>query len=125
MSPAGSISPVEPKSLSGVRCRTSASGRGRKRCSRRGRHDIPSMVSHPAVPLALASLLPQALCSPSVLCLGVMCAVLPDLDVVGFRFGVSYGHFLAHRALSSSSAFAVFLSAGLAWLLPIEAQARV
>jgi inner membrane protein len=84
---------------------------------------MPSIVSHPAVPLALAPLLPQELHSPSMICLGVACSVLPDLDVVGFRFGVPYGHLLGHRGLSHSLAFAVCLSACLAWLLPIEVQA--
>jgi inner membrane protein len=83
---------------------------------------MPSVVSHPAVPLALAPLLPDGLRSPGVIFLGVVCSVLPDLDVVGFGFGVPYGHFLGHRGLSHSIAFAAFLSAGLAWLLPIETQ---
>jgi inner membrane protein len=81
-----------------------------------------SMVLHPAVPLALPSLLPLELCSPSVIFLGVVSSVLPDLDVVGFRFGVPYGHFLGHRWLSHSIASAVFLSACVAWLLPLEPQ---
>jgi inner membrane protein len=84
---------------------------------------MPSIISHPAVPLALAPLLPQELRSASVISLGVVCSVLPDLDVVGFRFGVPYGHLMGHRGLSHSIAFAVFLSACLAWLLPIVAQA--
>jgi membrane-bound metal-dependent hydrolase YbcI (DUF457 family) len=67
-------------------------------------------------------LLPPELRSPSMILLGVVCSVLPDLDVVGFRFGVPYGHVLGHRGLSHSIAFAVFLSACLAWLLPFEAQ---
>jgi inner membrane protein len=75
---------------------------------------MPSMVSHPAVPLALAPLLPSELRSPGLIFLGVVCSVLPDLDVVGFRFGVPYGHLLGHRGLSHSIAFAVFLSASLA-----------
>ena len=83
---------------------------------------MPSMVSHPAVPLALTPLLPPELRSPSVIFLGVVCSVLQDLDVVGFRLGVPYGHVLGHRGLSHSIAFAVFLSACLAWLLPLEAQ---
>jgi inner membrane protein len=82
-----------------------------------------SLVSHPAVPLVLAPLLPQELRSPSIIFLGVVCSVLPDLDVVGFRFGVPYGLLVGHRGLSHSIAFALFLSACLAWLLPIEAQA--
>jgi inner membrane protein len=83
---------------------------------------MPSMVSHPAVPLALTPLLPPELRSPNVIFLGVVCSVLPDLDAVGFRFGVPYGHVLGHRGLSHSIAFAVLLSACLAWLLPLEAQ---
>jgi inner membrane protein len=83
---------------------------------------MPSMLSHPAVPLALAPLLPQELRSPSLVLLGIACSVLPDLDVVGFRFGVSYGHVLGHRGLSHSIAFAVVLSACLAWLFPLQAQ---
>jgi inner membrane protein len=83
---------------------------------------MPSLVSHPAVPLALAPLLPSELRSPGMIFLGVVCSVLPDLDVVGFRFGVPYGHLLGHRGVSHSIAFAVFLSAFLAWLLPIGAQ---
>jgi inner membrane protein len=84
---------------------------------------MPSIVSHPAVPLALAPLLPHELRSPGMIFLGAVCSVVPDLDVVGFRFGVPYGHHLGHRGLSHSISFAVCLSACLAWLLPIEAQA--
>jgi inner membrane protein len=81
-----------------------------------------SMVSHPAVPLALAPLLPEGLRSPSVIVLGVVYSVLPDLDVVGFSFGVPYGHLLGYRGLSHAIAFAAFLSAGLAWRPPLEMQ---
>jgi inner membrane protein len=84
---------------------------------------MPSMVSHPAVPLALAPLLPSERRSPGLICLGVVCSVLPDLDVVGFRFGVPYGHLLGHRGVSHSITFTVCLSASLAWRLPIEVQA--
>ena len=83
---------------------------------------MPSIVSHPAVPLALTPLLAPELRSPGMIFLGVACSVLPDLDVLGFRYGVPYGHLLGHRGLSHSMAFAVFLSASLAWLLPIATQ---
>jgi len=68
---------------------------------------MPSLVSHPAVPLALAPLLPPELRAPSVVFLGIVCSVLPDLDVIGSRFGVPYKHVLGHRGLSHSIAFAV------------------
>lgn len=49
---------------------------------------MPSVASHPAVPLALVSLLPQELRSPNMIILGVVCSVVPDLDVVECRFGM-------------------------------------
>lgn len=39
-------------------------------------------------------------------------AVLPDLDVVGFRFGIPYGHMLGHRGFTHSVLFAI-LAAGI------------
>jgi len=48
--------------------------------------------------------------------LGALCSALPDLDVVGFRFGVQYGDLLGHRGLSHSLTFAILLS-GLTVLL--------
>ena len=35
-----------------------------------------------------------------------MCAMLPDVDVIGFSFGVRYGDLLGHRGLTHSIAFA-------------------
>lgn len=42
--------------------------------------------------------------------LGVFCSVIPDVDVVGFRFGVAYGDLWGHRGLTHSLLFAVLLS---------------
>jgi inner membrane protein len=68
-------------------------------------------------------LLPPELRSPGVICLGAVRSVLPDLDVAAFGFGVPHGHLLGHRGLSHAIAFADCLSACLAWLLAVEAQA--
>ena len=67
-------------------------------------------------------MLPREVVSPSVVLLGVACSTIPDLDVLGFRLGVPYGHVLGHRGLSHSIAFAVCLSGSLAWLLASKAQ---
>lgn len=82
---------------------------------------MPSVFSHPAVPLALASMLPRELVSAEVVVLGVACSVIPDLDVIGFRFDLPRGHVLGHRGLSHSIAFAALLSVCLAWILPFGA----
>ena len=41
---------------------------------------------------------------------GVGCSILPDLDVIAFPFGVSYGDLLGHRGLTHSLLFATLLS---------------
>ncbi len=41
--------------------------------------------------------------------LGVLCAVLPDADVVGFAFGIRYEDFWGHRGFSHSLVFAIIL----------------
>lgn len=45
--------------------------------------------------------------------LGAFAAVVPDFDVVGFRFGVDYADLLGHRGLSHSLPFAAALAAGI------------
>jgi inner membrane protein len=42
--------------------------------------------------------------------LAVVCSALPDVDTVGLRLGVPYGHFLGHRGFLHSLAFALILS---------------
>jgi inner membrane protein len=42
---------------------------------------------------------------------GAACAALPDLDVVGLRFGIAYGDLLGHRGLTHSLPFAAALAA--------------
>ena len=41
--------------------------------------------------------------------LAVTCATVPDLDALGFAFGIRYGDLLGHRGLSHSLLFAVLL----------------
>jgi inner membrane protein len=45
------------------------------------------------------------------------CSVIPDLDVIGFKFGIRYNHMLGHRGLSHSLFFAVALAAMLTFTL--------
>src|SRR5919202_3931234 len=42
--------------------------------------------------------------------LSMLCAVLPDADVLGFAFGVHYDSMFGHRGLTHSLAFALLLS---------------
>ena len=42
---------------------------------------------------------------------GAVCAAVPDIDVIGFRFGIHYGDLLGHRGLTHSLTFAAVLAA--------------
>lgn len=44
---------------------------------------------------------------------GAFAAAVPDLDVIGFRFGIEYGDPLGHRGLSHSLAFAAAFAAAI------------
>lgn len=67
---------------------------------------MPTILTHPAVPLALGLGLPHEIVSVRLLLAGVAVSVLPDLDVMAFRFGIPYGAVLGHRGFSHSPVFA-------------------
>ncbi|MER3422365.1 MAG: metal-dependent hydrolase [Nitrospiraceae bacterium] len=48
--------------------------------------------------------------------LSILCALLPDLDVIGFAIGIEYGHLLGHRGLTHSLPFALGLSLVVVWV---------
>jgi len=76
-----------------------------------------SVLTHPAIPIALATLLPQEALSPTVLLAGIACSVIPDLDVISFKFGLTSEHLLGHRGLTHSIVFAAALGALLTYAL--------
>ena len=86
---------------------------------------MASAFSHAFVALALGKVPRQSLFSWRTVCLGMVCSVVPDLDVVGFYFGIPYEHVLGHRGLTHSLPFAGVLSALFVGLLYREHSARV
>ena len=69
-----------------------------------------TVITHPAVPIALSVLLPRDAASSSLVLAGCVCSVIPDLDVIGFEFGIQYGDMLGHRGLTHSISFAAALA---------------
>ena len=45
-----------------------------------------------------------------VLIAGILCSMIPDVDVIGFRFGIHYGDFWGHRGFTHSILFAALLA---------------
>lgn len=68
---------------------------------------VPTILSHPAVPLALAAIAGQRHVSARLLAVGVIASVLPDADVLAFRLGVPYASDFGHRGFSHSLLFAL------------------
>ncbi len=71
---------------------------------------MPTVFSHPAVPLALHVALGPATLPKNLLVAGMVGSIIPDLDVMAFAFGVHSPSPFAHRGLTHSFTFAVFLA---------------
>jgi len=71
---------------------------------------MPTIVSHAAVPLAVGLGLGRGKVSGRLLAAGVVASILPDLDVLAFRFGIAYSDQLGHRGFSHSLTLAFLLA---------------
>ena len=72
---------------------------------------MPTVISHTAIPLALGVGLGSQVVSRRLLIAGVAACILPDLDVIGFRFHIAYADAFGHRGFTHSLAFAVIVAA--------------
>ena len=70
---------------------------------------MPTIMSHAVAALAISVPFGRAI-SWRAKVLGVIAAMAPDADVIGFRFGIRYGDMLGHRGLSHSLLFAAVLA---------------
>ena len=86
---------------------------------------MPTIITHPVPVLALGMGLGTGLVSLRLLLAGAFCAVLPDFDVIGFRFGVNYADLLGHRGLSHSLVFAVGIGLLAACAAPLLKSGRL
>lgn len=71
---------------------------------------MPSIISHPAVPLAIGLGLSSGLVPRKLLIAGVLCSIAPDLDVYLDRAADVYSVF-EHRGLTHSILFALICGA--------------
>lgn len=81
-----------------------------------------TVITHPVVPIALSVFLPRETTTSTLLLAGAVCSIIPDLDVIGFGFGIRYNDMLGHRGLTHSIMFAAALSALLGFTLFRNAQ---
>lgn len=67
---------------------------------------MPTIMSHAAVPIAGALMLGRARLSGPIAAAGIAFAMLPDADVIGFKFGIDYADSWGHRGATHSLVFA-------------------
>jgi inner membrane protein len=79
---------------------------------------MASILSHPAVPLAIGLGLGTRIVPPKLLLAAVIACVIPDLDVAAFRFGIPYDAALGHRGFTHSILFALTLGTASAAVAP-------
>ena len=70
---------------------------------------MPSAITHAIVGLSSSIAVSKGLPPSRFVFLSAICVMLPDLDVLAFRFGVPYGDFWGHRGFFHSLCFAFVL----------------
>jgi inner membrane protein len=71
---------------------------------------MASVFSHAVAALGIGACFYQPSTPKRVFVIGALCSVVPDLDVIGFRFGIHYGDFWGHRGFTHSVLFAALLA---------------
>lgn len=70
---------------------------------------MASLFGHAFASIALGSSFPKNQQTWKLFSLAIICAIIPDADVLGFNFGIAYESFWGHRGFSHSLFFALLL----------------
>lgn len=71
---------------------------------------MPTVITHSLVGIAAGMAFAPPKMPRRFWDLAIICAIFPDIDVIFFRFGIDYGHFLGHRGFFHSPFFAFLLA---------------
>lgn len=71
---------------------------------------MPTVLTHPAVPLAMGLALGRKSVPPALLIAGVAVSILPDLDILTWHLGIPLSHEYGHRGFSHSILFAILVA---------------
>ena len=77
---------------------------------------MASIFGHALASIAIGSGFSKGLKNIKFWLLGIFCAVFPDADVLGFKFGIKYESFFGHRGFSHSIVFALIFGFIVAFL---------
>ena len=73
---------------------------------------MASVFGHSIVAYTITKI-SQRKVSRTLIVLSILSAILPDLDVIAFKFGIPYEHMLGHRGLTHSILFAILWALAL------------
>lgn len=79
---------------------------------------MPSVLSHPAVPLAITAAAGAAAVPPRLCLAAVVASVLPDVDAFGYWAGVPYESPFGHRGFTHSLFFALCVALACTAIAP-------
>ncbi len=86
---------------------------------------MASAFGHALTAIALGSGFKKSLLNWKLWTLGIICSILPDADVLGFKFGIAYGSFWGHRGFSHSFLFALLLGVLITVLFYRKSSSKV
>lgn len=78
---------------------------------------MPTVITHAAVLLCIGLGLGSKAIPPRLLFAGIILAMLPDADVLSFKFGVAYGNVFGHRGFTHSLVFAFIVECHVSAIL--------
>jgi len=84
---------------------------------------MASVFSHAVAALSIGACFYRPGIPKRLWLIGAVCSAIPDLDVIGFDFGIQYGDFWGHRGFTHSLVFAALLAtAALVAMIPTRAM---
>lgn len=78
---------------------------------------MASVFGHAIASFTASRFFPKVLMSKSVVILGIVSSIMPDIDVLAFRYGIPYKDMFGHRGITHSIFFAVIWALVLAWFV--------
>lgn len=72
---------------------------------------MASVFSHAVAALGIGACFYSPRIPKRVWAIGALCSIVPDIDVIGFHYGIHYGDFWGHRGFTHSLIFAALLAA--------------
>lgn len=83
---------------------------------------MPTLFTHALVGASVTTIRDSSIKPAKLIIVAAMLAVLPDIDVLGFRHGIPYSDMFGHRGITHSLSFAVVLSLVVALVLFSEVR---